>query len=215
MIEALLKGISLGLALALMIGPVFFAMLETSISRGVRAGIVMALGVASSDTLYIVIDYNLISYLSNSSKMDTHWFNIGLGLVGGLIMLIFGLTSFLKKGKKTPVNQNNHLNKREILSFFTTGFVLNSINPFVLIFWIAPVSAVVSAKAALTIDLLFFVGVIGTVISTDFLKVYLAQKLNTFLSENMLTWLNRISGIALMGFGVRLLYFAFTEWTAA
>lgn len=211
MITTILSGIVLGLSLALMIGPVFFTMLETSLSRGVKAAMFMALGVASSDSLYILIDYNLISYLSQNTGTSTRQFNIALGIIGGIIMFIFGFLSFIKKGKKATPTADSTISNRELIRFFTGGFVLNTINPFVFIFWIAPVSVTVNAKGGLSSDIVYFSAIIATVLSTDFLKIYLAQKLNRFLSDKMLTWLNRISGVVLMGFGIRLLFFAFNQ----
>ncbi|TAE06791.1 MAG: LysE family translocator, partial [Bacteroidetes bacterium] len=49
MLEILLKGILSGLVLAMTIGPVFFALLRTSISRGFKSGAFLAIGIATSD----------------------------------------------------------------------------------------------------------------------------------------------------------------------
>jgi hypothetical protein len=39
MLEAVISGITFGLALAFMLGPVFFTLLQTSIQEGFRAGV--------------------------------------------------------------------------------------------------------------------------------------------------------------------------------
>lgn len=212
MTEAIIKGVILGLGLALMIGPVFFMMLETSIQKGVRAASFVALGVACSDTMYIAMNYNLIKYLSSNVGSDTRGFNIALGVLGGVLMFVFGVGSLLKKPSRAAADADQSISKKEIFRYFLRGFLLNTINPFVFIFWIAPVSAALRAQEGFPRDMMFFASIIATVLSTDLLKVYLAQRLNRFLSDTVLLWFNRISGMVLIGFGIRLLYFAFTEW---
>ena len=55
--DLLLKGLVTGFILSIMIGPVFFVLLETSIRRGVKAALWMDFGVLISDLVYILIAY--------------------------------------------------------------------------------------------------------------------------------------------------------------
>ena len=52
---------------------------------------------------------------------------------------------------------------------------------------------------------IFFGGVLGTIILTDLLKVILAKRIRYSLRPVHLLWLRRISGAALIVFGVVLL----------
>jgi threonine/homoserine/homoserine lactone efflux protein len=44
MIEAIISGIGFGLVLTFITGPVFFALIKTSIEKGFHAGVALALG---------------------------------------------------------------------------------------------------------------------------------------------------------------------------
>ena len=53
MIEAVISGIGFGLVLTFLTGPVFFALIKTSIEKGFHAGVALALGVVSSDMVFV------------------------------------------------------------------------------------------------------------------------------------------------------------------
>ena len=55
--EIILNGIISGLVLALLVGPVFFTILQTSIERGFGSGALVAIGVSLSDAFYITLTY--------------------------------------------------------------------------------------------------------------------------------------------------------------
>jgi threonine/homoserine/homoserine lactone efflux protein len=53
MIEAIISGIGFGLVLTFITGPVFFALIKTSIEKGFHAGLSLALGVVMSDMVFV------------------------------------------------------------------------------------------------------------------------------------------------------------------
>ena len=55
MLEALWKGITLGLLLSISVGPVIFSILKQSINNGVRGGLAFVLGVSLSDVTLAVL----------------------------------------------------------------------------------------------------------------------------------------------------------------
>ena len=78
----ILNGVGLGLALSILLGPVFFALIHTSISKGFREGFIMAIGIVVSDATYLTIAFflaNLVDqpFVKNTSVMPAHcccWF---------------------------------------------------------------------------------------------------------------------------------------------
>jgi threonine/homoserine/homoserine lactone efflux protein len=199
----LYKGLLFGLLLSFLLGPVFFALLQTSIDKGFKAGLFMAIGIAISDSLYIFITYTSVSYFSESDQIK-----FILGLSGSMIMIAFGLFTFLKpvpkKGLRQPhFETNNYL--RKILK----GFILNSINPFILIFWLG-VAGMTTIELHYSFDQasLFYVGVVSMVLSMDITKSFLATKIRDLITPRLMNILNRSVGLALILFGFRLLYYA-------
>jgi len=91
MINDILAGLPWGLFLSFMVGPVFFILLETSITKGFRAAIVFDFGVVLGDIFFIAIAY-LGSYRLISSLKDKP----ALFIFGGIIMLAYGIISFVR-----------------------------------------------------------------------------------------------------------------------
>ncbi len=189
-----------------MIGPVFFTLIQTSIERGYKSGFTMAIGIAMGDTLYIFICYFGISQLLNSET-----FKIGLGVVGGIIMLAFGLINLLKPVKlaqQKSLNSNTSSWFKELLK----GFMVNGINPFVLIFWIGVVSmATVDYGYNKEEAILFFGTIVVTIFITDNMKAYLAHRLSDVITPKVIKIINMVAGIALIGFAMRLFYYAYSN----
>ena len=197
--DAVWNGFLYGLLLCVLIGPVFFALIQNSIERGFWSGFFMAMGIALSDAFYI-----FVTYFGISRFVDNPSFNMWLGGVGGLIMLGFGIASILKPVPAKGARQFHDEDTpwfRQIMK----GFFLNGVNPFVLFFWIGIMSKV-------TLDfgfsenqtLVFFVTLIATVFGTDLLKSYFAVKLSEIVTPRFMKIMNRLVGLVLIGFGLYL-----------
>ena len=199
---AVWNGFIYGLLLSVLIGPVFFALIQNSIEKGFKAGAFMAIGIALSDSIYILITYFGISKLTENET-----FNMWLGGVGGAIMLGFGLVYIFKpvpaKGTKQAHDESG-LWFQQILK----GFFLNGINPFVLFFWVGIMTKIsISYQYSPNQTLIFFVVLIATVISTDLLKSYFAMKLSEIITPRFMKIMNRVVGLALIVFSVKLFTF--------
>lgn len=202
-LTALGNGVLFGLFLTILIGPVFFALIQTSIDKGFRAGAGMALGIAASDALYI-----LIASFSVAAIASSQVFQMWLGLIGGLIMLIFGFGSLFKKVKEAEGEVENPTGNN-ILKQMVKGFLLNGINPFVLLFWIGVATMVtLEYKYPHDLQLVFFTAIIFTVLTLDIVKAFTATKLRKILSPHFLIWMNRIVGVMLILSSFRLFYFS-------
>jgi threonine/homoserine/homoserine lactone efflux protein len=100
--------------------------------------------------------------------------------------------------------------EKKPLKYILKGFILNGITPMVFIFWIGTVSIA-------TIDFgytegfeffIFFMALLITVLATDIIKAFLADKLRRLITHRFLMIMNVVVGVFLMGFGVRLLLMA-------
>ena len=98
MIEDIQAAIPLGFLLSFMIGPVFFVLLETSATKGFRAGVSLDFGVIIADIVFLTIAYfssfQLLENLSNEP---------GLFVFGGMILLVYGIFLFVKNSMALPV----------------------------------------------------------------------------------------------------------------
>ncbi|TDO83886.1 threonine/homoserine/homoserine lactone efflux protein [Flavobacterium chryseum] len=204
MINDILAGLPWGLFLSFMVGPVFFILLETSITKGFRAAIVFDLGVVLGDVFFIGIAY-LGSYRLIQSLKDKP----ALFIFGGIIMLAYGIISFVKIKNNEKIDDeeiDRDIIKRNYGSLFIKGFLLNVINIGVLGFWLA---VIISVGPKLEMQnsrmLTFFTSVVITYLLVDCIKILLAKQLKSKLTPTNILKIKKVISIVLMIFGLVLI----------
>jgi threonine/homoserine/homoserine lactone efflux protein len=212
MLEALLTGLSLGLLLAVSIGPIIFAIIKQSLNYGKKGGFLFIAGVSFSDVFLVLVCNVLSSFFQSALKHQTI-----IGVCGSVLLLTMGFyTLFLKKALK----ENDTLTEKIIFSkgrqigIFLSGFFMNILNPGVFVFWLFTTAKVqVQAQGQSNPNFYLFL-VYATcllfVLSTDIAKVFLAGKIRTKLTTKNLHIFNRISGLILVIFGFALGYATLT-----
>jgi threonine/homoserine/homoserine lactone efflux protein len=198
MLDPILSGIVFGLVLAIMLGPVFFTLLQTSLHEGFKAGVYLAFGVLVSDACCIVVAYLFASQLDL-----THKYRIAVGWIGGFLMIGFGIINFFRKVKPKEVDDDK---KTVHAKFLLKGFFMNLLNPAVLLFWIS-IIGLVKLKEEYTKfhEAVFFASVLATVFSTDLLKSFVANRISHLLNASVLHWINWVVGSVLVAFGLRMI----------
>jgi len=204
MIEDILTAIPLGFFLSFMIGPVFFVLLETSVVKGFRAAVVFDLGVVLADIIFILIAYFSSYRLIESIKDDPALF-----IFGGLVMLTYGIISFIKNKKaKKNIDPEDPvvLAQKNYFSLFIKGFFLNFINIGVLGFWLA---ILITIGPQLKLDptrmFTFFTAVIISYFITDIFKILLAKQLRNKLNPNNILRIKQVISVVLIISGIFLL----------
>lgn len=176
--------IPIGIVLAFTIGPVFFTVLETSISKGVKAAIFVDIGVVLSDVLFFVIAFFSTNSLLKSIEENTDsWY-----FLGGVLLVAYAGVSLIKiiQEKNSPENKEGALieNSPNLLKMVLKGFLLNIINVVVLFYWVGiilyfgPQLEMNESKIYL-----FFIIIISTYFTIDLGKIYLAQQLKKRLTD--------------------------------
>jgi threonine/homoserine/homoserine lactone efflux protein len=200
MLRALLQGILVGFTIAVMLGPAFFTLIQTSIHRGFKSGFFLALGIFLSDLTLV-----LLCYLGASQVINAATNKLVLGIIGGGIMIVFGLVTFNRKTQITEENETIEVKVPGPFTYIAKGYFLNFSNPFIWIFWLGVMGAA-SSNYDTDMDLIiFFTGTLSTVFLTDLFKSFVANKIKQRLNPNVMHWINRIVGISLVAFGVALI----------
>lgn len=102
-----------GFFLSFTLGPVFFVLLETSITKGIRSAIFFNLGVILADIVFIAIAYFSTNQLLTKIKDDPSWLAFG-----GVLLASYGCITFIqtiKEKKKTTANQSHQNSKKNKL----------------------------------------------------------------------------------------------------
>lgn len=215
--NALLEGFLFGLTLAVMTGPILFALLQAGIEHGFRAGMMVALGIFLSDVLFVVAVYFGLNYIQAMVKMDG--FNLILGIAGGIALILIGLGTYFSKPPSMP--SDDFFSEKEIqedleempnkknFSYFKLllkGFVVNTLNPFTFFFW-GVIAAGKLAESGFSENefFLFFGAILFVIIATDTLKVSLAKVIRKYMKPKNILLVRKISGIAFVIFGIILI----------
>lgn len=199
---AFVHGLLLGLGLALLPGPVFFALLHKSITRGFRYGMAMAMGVVLSDATVIFITYIGFSQLFNESPRFQYW----LGVFGACFTFIYGLYLIFSH-RITPYKPEKEETLPRKRTSFVKGFLLNLLNPFMFLYWIGVLGVVSESYGANKWSILtFFLGTLVTIFTTDLAKSYGAKLLQRFIHGERIFMLNKISGTIMIVFALKLCY---------
>lgn len=203
-LEAIVRGMGLGLLLAFLIGPVFFVLLQTSIRQGVKSGVLLALGIVISDAAYIILALWGVAEL-----MKEYQLNLYFGIIGGVFILIYGITLFFKKAK---LHEGKEVHTRGIW-LVSKGFLLNALNPSVLIYWLGVVTAVGAQYEYDKYYLLpLMISTLITVFATDSLKAYFSSRIKKVITEHILNRLNQLVGSGLVLFSIYIFYYVFTRF---
>lgn len=197
--------VSLGFILAILIGPVFFAILETAALKGFRAALALDIGVIIADIAFITI-----AYLSTNQLLEKIKDEPALFIFGGVLLIAYGVITFIKEKKVTNNEKRNIsvelINKHNYFKLAFKGFLLNFINIGVLGFWLTIVITV-SPQLEMNIQRIvsFFAMVLGVYLIIDMFKITLAKTLKKKLTPIRIFYLKRIVSTLMIVFGLVLL----------
>uniref|UniRef100_UPI00404736C0 LysE family translocator n=1 Tax=Algoriphagus sp. TaxID=1872435 RepID=UPI00404736C0 len=200
MFAAILEGLEMGLLLSMMIGPVFFALMTTSMDHGFKQSAILAFGVFLSDLVYVLVTYFGIQALTFIPNVEQY-----LGFFGGLILIGFGI-SFLRKKITAPPSPTSPSFASQGKALME-GFGINGINPFVMLFWLS-IASMVSIKSTWGISdrAFFYAALLFTVLGFDLAKAFLASKLAHLMSLTIRMVLQVFAGLMVCFFGLRMLW---------
>ena len=199
----IIEGITLGLGLAILLGPIFVALTQTSVEYGARAGMTVGTGIWISDILIVAITYIFINKIS--SIIHDGEIQFWMGLAGGIVLIGLGASAMLKKVEISY--EKKSFNAKNYVGFWLKGFLVNTVNPFTFIFWIGVISTyVIGSRGNAKQVSIFLITILLTIILTDTLKVFGAKYLKKKLKGDFIQWVIRAAGLILLIFGMVLIY---------
>ena len=197
-----LPAVPLGILLSFSFGPLFFILLETSISKGIKQAFFIDVGVVAADITFFSVAY------FGASKLITEENQPALFVLGGVLLSSYGLLSFFKTYKKRKKQQKGKVKVIQTPNLFSLaikGYLLNIINVAVLFFWTG-VLFVIGPKFEMETGKmwLFFLATVSTYIIVNLCKYYFASKLKTKLTDSILYKMKQVLNLFVFVFGVYL-----------
>lgn len=197
-----------GFGMAFMIGPVFFMLIKTSILKGAKAAISFDFGVILGDIFFMLVAYFGSKSLLEKIKDDPRLF-----LIGGLILIVYGLITYLDKSNKKDADETSEVEIPKSNNYFKLalkGFMLNFINVGVLAGWLG-VIVIVGPTLDMNPTYMFwyFATIILGYAVTDLFKILLAKQLKNKLTPLVIYRIKKGMGIFLIFFGALIMLKSF------
>jgi threonine/homoserine/homoserine lactone efflux protein len=195
-----LEGFLSGITLSLMLGTVFFSIVQNSLSYNYKAGILISLGVVISDIFFIALALGSSSFAKIMESESTY-----ISLLGAFLLLGFGLFQVFKKTPQLSLQLNSQktFSSSKVLFFMGNGILLNVINPVNFFIWLGiSTSLSLTFGYSMTHKVVFFAGAIAAIFTTESLIAVFAFRIKKYISTQNLKRVNQIAGTIFIAFGL-------------
>lgn len=190
------KGLVIGFSIAAPVGPIGVLCMRRTLAKGQISGLVSGLDAASADLVYGCIAGFGLTFLSDFLVKQQMWFRI----IGGGFLCYLGIKALFAK----PVEKAVDVNGQGLAGAYVSTFFLTLTNPMTILAF-----AAIYASLGLVSDRGNYQGAItmimGVFIGSITWWLVLSGGVSLFrsrLSTNILRWVNRLSGMVIIGFGI-------------
>ncbi len=190
-----LKGLIIGFAMAVPIGPIGIMCIRKTLAEGHSRGMIIGLGAATADSLYSCIAVFGLTFISDMVATQHFW----VSLVGGGLLLFLGIRTFRAK-RKDPIIP---FDKKGLLGSYISAFLLALTNPVTIFAFVAVFAAFglghrLNIVSACILVLGVFIGSCVWFLTLG----YVATLFRKRLDSTGLKWVNRISGALIILSGI-------------
>jgi len=191
-----IKGVIIGLSIAVPVGPIGILCIRRTLTQGRVIGFLSGLGAATADAFYGAIAGFGLTFLSNLLVGQ----QTGLRLIGGGLLCIIGVKTFLSK----PAEQGGSVEGNTHWRAYVSTFILTLTNPMTILFFAAVFAGlgVGSGNDHYLSASILVLGVFMGSASWWLILIGFTGLLRGMFNFRRIQWLNRISGLIIMGFGL-------------
>lgn len=200
----LLRGLILGFSIAAPVGPIGVLCIRRTLAEGRAVGLASGLGAATADAAYGLIAAFGLTAISGALVAQQFW----LGVLGGLFLLYLGVRTLLAK----PAEHSAASTRRGLAGAYLSTLALTLTNPMTILSFVAIFAGFgLASEANYGAASVLVVGVfLGSALWWLGLSTAVSW-LRTRFNPQTLVWVNRLSGLIIMVFGVIALWSA---WAA-
>jgi threonine/homoserine/homoserine lactone efflux protein len=208
-LEILLKGIVLGLAISMPLGPIGIILVNRTIKRGFLSGFFSGLGLATADTILAILAGVGFSVIISFIKEQ----RFIISIIAGIIIIGIGLKVFLSNPVKDFRNREK-ANKSLWRDYYSL-FVVSISNPYTIFIFVAFFSGIhINSKISPELVPFFLVpGIFLGAVSWWFLLSYFVSRFKKKIRLRSIVKVNKIAGITIMVIGIIVLLSVLTTPT--
>jgi len=191
-----LRGLIIGFSIAAPVGPIGMLCVRRTLDAGRVAGLLSGLGAASADAIYGFIAAFGLAFVSAVLVTQQAW----IRLAGGPFLCYLGIDTLLAD----PGGRVNATNSPSLAGIYLSTFFLTLTNPMTIISF----TGVFAALGVGNVDTSYLSAgtlVLGVFIGSVLWWLVLSSAVSMFrsrLGPDWLRWVNRLSGLILLGLGV-------------
>jgi len=191
-----IRGLLIGFSIAAPVGPIGVLCIRRTIAEGRLAGFLSGMGAASADMFYGAVAAFGLTAIQELLIGQSTW----LGTIGGIFLLYLGVKTFFSQPSEKAAESKHG----GLFGAYLTTFFLTITNPITILSFIAIFAGLQlgetdgSYLSATLMVLGVFLGSATWWLTLSFLVGLLRHRFNA----NWQTWINRIAGVIIFGFGI-------------
>jgi threonine/homoserine/homoserine lactone efflux protein len=194
-LATLLRGLIIGFSIAAPVGPIGVLCIRRTLADGRAMGLAVGLGAATADAVYgAIAGFGLTAVSSLLVRQQGI-----LRPVGGLFLCYLGVRTFMAR----PADRAARAGGAGLIGAFTSTFGLTLTNPATILSFVAVFAGLGIAGAGSWREATILVA--GVFIGSALWWLFLSgavSALRSRLDVSALRWVNRLSGVVLVTFGV-------------
>lgn len=194
-LELFIKGVLIGIAASIPMGPVGILCVQRTLQKGRMYGIITGVGATLSDLLYALITGLGMSFAMDFVEDESNLFV--LQLLGSALLLAFGIYMFQSKTKRKLSYVNR--NRGTLLHNGITGFLITLSNPGIIFLFMA-----LFARFAFMVpeheweQSLGFLGIVVGAMAWWYILTYAVDRLRANVSDRTISIFNKTVGVIVM-----------------
>ncbi len=192
----LLHGFILGFSIAAPVGPIGVLCIRRTLADGRIVGFLSGLGAATADMLYGAIAAFGLSALQMILVGQANW----LKIIGGIFLIYLGAKTFISK----PAKEAAQTSRGGLLGAYLSTLFLTLTNPMTILSFIAIFAGlqVNSTDGNYLSPILLVTGVFGGSAAWWLTLSFVVAQLRVRFDSDWMVWVNRISGVVILSFGI-------------
>lgn len=200
LVYPLIYGVGTGFMMSVMLGAIFFMLIQTGVKHGYKKAFIIASGVIVCDLLFVILAISFTGYIKAFLKVH----ETNAALVGGIVLLIMGIATFFQSRENMTAKETISFGKNTV-QFFVKPFLINFSHPANAAWWLGLYSVPPAINYTMNQKLVFGAAALVTVFMTEIAIAYTATKLKKYINPKVLKRIDIFVAVSLIIVSLRLL----------